>query len=185
MKGGRENKEAKARVRFNILDGIIILVVLLCIAGIVFRYTLMDRLGFAQELADFRVTYRIEGVSYTLPGFLGEGDKLYFDDGTEAGELLGVAEFSTYTKQSAGNETLLVRPAARYVTDSSGRPVYATFPEYTLVDAEGAFVCRGAYSSDGYFLLGGKLYLAPGQRITLYTDTVTLHMTITGISPAG
>ncbi|MGI6167927.1 MAG: hypothetical protein ACOYIA_07330 [Eubacteriales bacterium] len=181
---GEGKKGSKSRVSFTILDAIIILVVLLCIAGIVFRYTLMDRLGFREELADFQVTFRIEGVSYTLPEFLKEGDRLYFDDGTGAGDLLGVAKFSSYTKQTAGSETLILRPAARYITDSSGMPVYATYPEYTLVDADGAFVCRGTYSSDGYFLLGGGKYLAPGQKITLYTDIVTLHMTITGISPA-
>ncbi|HOA84592.1 MAG: hypothetical protein GX057_03725 [Clostridiales bacterium] len=181
---GDSKKESKNKVRFNILDAIIILVVLLCIAGIVFRYTLMDRLGLREELTDFQVTFRIEGVNYTLPGFLKEGDRLYFDDGTEVGELLGVAKFSAYTKQTAGSETLIVRPSARYITDSGGRPVYASYPEFTLIDADGAFICRGTYSSEGYFLLDGKKYLAPGQRITLYTDTVTLQMTITGISPA-
>jgi hypothetical protein len=179
-----KDKNTQKRIRFNILDAIIILLVVLCIVGISFRYSIMRKLGLSEELTNYRISFKLTTVSYTLPGFLNDGDKLYLIDGTEVGELLGVSEFSNYTSLTAENETLILSQASKYVNNSDGTLVLAYYPEYTYVDANGAFLCRGAYGDKGYFCLAGETYLAVGQKLTLYTDTVTLNMTITGITQA-
>ncbi len=175
------DKGIKNKVRFNILDAIIILMAVLCVVGVAFRYSIMQKLGFSKELSDFRIMFKLSAVSYTIPGFLHDGDKLYYSDGAEAGELLGVTEYSSYTELTAENETLILMPATKYVNDRDGNPVLAAYPEFTYIDVTGAFLCQGAYTSDGYFGLGGDKYLAVGQKLTLYTDMVTLNLTITSI----
>jgi hypothetical protein len=124
-------RNIKGKTRFNVLDAIIILMAVLCIVGVIFRYSIMQRLGFSEELSDFRIMFKLSAVSYTLPGFLADGDKLYFSDGAEVGELLGVAEYSTYTELTAENATLILSPATKYVNDKDGNLVLAAYPEFT------------------------------------------------------
>ncbi len=163
------------KVRFNLLDGIIVLLVLLCIVGVCFRDAIIDQLGFGVKLEQYRISFKIEDVDSKLPDFTSSGDKLYYSDSVEAGALLAppISEFAS--------GALTVTPAAAYASDGNGNVVYVTYPEGTIVDAEGAFVCEGAYNQNGYFAIGGEKLVTVGQQITLYTDTVTLNMTVTNI----
>ena len=172
------------KVRFNILDAVILLLIILCVVGFFFRYTISESLGFETELQDYRVRFEVSGERATLPSQLFKGDVLYTTDGTAAGTLMGVAEFSSENTIMAGNQTLLTRPTEIYVSDK-GVPIFVSYPEGSLIDAEGAFKCEGGYNSDGYFLLGGERYLAVGQTLTLYTDRVKLTITVTEIEPLG
>ena len=40
----------------------------------------------------------------------------------------------------------------------------------------------GTVNEEGYFLLGGDLYLAEGQKLAVYTDLVDFELTVTGIT---
>lgn len=171
------------KVRFNILDAVIVLLVVLCIVGICFRYSIMDSLGLGQEMAEYTVEFCVSGMDSTLPDFLGEGNALYFADAGKAGVLCGVSEFSNMTAISAGSPALIIKPHTVYVDDGNGAVVSAAYPDNKLVDAEGAFRCNGAYSDDGRFSVEGKSFITIGQTVTLYTDTVTLNVTVTDISP--
>lgn len=175
--------EKRSSPHFNILDALIVFLVVLCVVGIVFRGNIRDKLGFGQDLTEYMISFKLSAVDGALPDHLDVGNILYLADGSEAGRLLGVTDFSVHSKESAGSTTLLVRPASVYMNDTLGGVVLATYPKGTIVDAKGAFIAYGAYCSEGYFCLGGERYLAVGQQITIYTDKVTLNMTITGITP--
>ena len=171
------------KVRFNILDAVIVLLVVLCILGICFRYSIMDSLGLGSELAEYTVEFSVTGLDGTVPEFLGKGNALYFADATPAGVLCGVSDFSNMTAISAGSATLIIKPYTTYVDDGKGAVVSAAYPESKLVNADGAFRCNGAYGSDGRFVVEGNSFITVGQTVTLYTDTVTLTVTITDIAP--
>lgn len=173
----------QGRVRFTVLDALIILLVLLCAAGIIFRGGIRDRLGFGREISEFVINFEIYAVDAGLPDYLTPGDALYFGDGVEAGALLGVSDFSTNTPDEAGSAALIVRPATAYMNDILGNIVLSEYPDGTIIDAKGAIAALGAYSADGYFALGGERYLSVGQEITLYTGRVTLKLTVTAITP--
>lgn len=176
-------KTSKKNIRFNWLDAAIILLIVLCIVGICFRYTIMDKLGMGNELSSFRIVFTVSSVDSTLPNFLAKGNTLYFPSGEVAGELSGVFEFSSMSPTQAGSSTLVVSHASVYVDDGNGGVVLATYPKGTKIDATGAFECRGSYSAEGYFSIEGRQIVSVGQQITLHTDTVTLHITITEIRP--
>ena len=171
------------KVRFNLLDAVIVLLVVLCIVGICFRYSIMDSLGLGQEMSEYTVEFSVSGLDSSVPEFLGEGNALYFADATSAGVLCGVSDFSGMTPISAGSATLVIKPYTTFVDDGNGAVVSAAYPESKLVDAEGAFRCNGAYSDDGRFSVEGNCFIAVGQTVTLYTDTVTLNVTVTDITP--
>lgn len=172
------------KIRFNILDAVILLLIILCVVGFCFRYTITESLGLGEEMQDYRVRFEVTGERYVLPDLLFKGETLYYADGTVAGTLLGVNEYSNENSLTAGNETLLVTPAATYINDG-GSIISAEYPEGSLIDAEGAFKCQGGYGDKGYFLLGGEKYVAVGQTLTLYTDTVKLTVTVTQIEFLG
>ena len=173
------------KVRFNILDAVIILLVVLCIVGICFRYSIIDKLGLGQNMSTYTVEFTITGMDRTVAEFLSKGNTLYFDDADKAGTLCSVSDFSGYTLTSAGSETLILKPSWTYVDDGNGSVVAVAYPDSKIVDAEGAFRCQGAYGEDGRFSIGGAGFITVGQQITLYTDTVTLNVTITDIALYG
>ena len=53
--------------------------------------------------------------------------------------------------------------------------------ESSLIYGIGTIKCDCAVSENGSFLLGGSLYLAPGQTYTVCTEKVTFDITITAI----
>ena len=183
MSENEKSTGKQGKVRFTLFDALIILLVLLCVAGIIFRGTIRNRLGLGLDLSEYVINFEITGVDPSLPDFLAPGDKIYTTGGVEVGRLLGVSEFSTLTADEAGSQTLIVRPATAYMNDIVGNIVLAEYPAGTIIDAKGALIASGVYSSDGYFLLGGKTYLAVGQEITLQTDMVTLKLMVTAITP--
>ncbi|MBQ9079819.1 MAG: hypothetical protein IJY27_01995 [Clostridia bacterium] len=178
-----QQKISARRVRFNLLDGVIVLLVVLCIVGIVFRYSIMDSLGLGDEMAEYRVKFSVTGIDSTLPNYLGEGNTLYFADGVKAGKLCGISEFSLLNEAAAGSTTLVCRTASVYIDDGNGSLVLASYPSQTKIDAEGAFNCNGTYGDDSRFSIEGEKFVSVGQSVTVYTDTVTLNITITEIVP--
>lgn len=176
---------SKKNIHFNWLDGAIILLIVLCIVGICFRYTIMDRLGMGNELKNCRVVFTVSCVDSTLPDFLAPGNTVYLSSGETAGHLASLYEFSSAAPQLDNNAVLLVKPASLYVDDGNGGVVLASYPEGTKIDATGAFDCRGSFSRDGYFSIEGRKIVSVGQQLTLRTDTVTLNVTVTEIRPLG
>lgn len=171
----------KRNIRFNWLDGAIILLIVLCVVGICFRYTIMDKLGMGNEMVQCRIVFTVSNVDSTLPDFLAKGNTLYLPSGEVAGQLEGVFDFSSITPAQAGSSTLVVAPASVYIDDGNGSIVLATYPNGTRIDATGAFNCRGSFSSEGYFSIEGQQIVSVGQQLTLRTDTVTLNITVTEI----
>lgn len=178
-----QNKVTKRSIRFNWLDGAIILLIVLCVVGIFFRYKLMDKLGMGNELTDCRIEFTVSAVDSSLPDFLAAGNKLYFSSGEQAGELVSVSEHSGLLPSQAGSETLIVTPASQYIDDGNGSVVLAYYPAGTKVDATGAFDCRASVGEDGCFSIEGRQVVTVGRQLTLRTDTVTLYITVTDIRP--
>ena len=167
------------RVRFTWIDGVIIFLVIVCILGVVFRYPIMDKLGLGENYAEYRVKFSITAMDSSAVRYLNSGDSIYFVDGELVGTLCSPSLNTTVISDSP----LEYRPASVYVDNGAGELVWAQYPEGTKVDATGAFDCIGAYDSDMNFSIGGKKNIAVGQSITVYTDKVTLYITITEIAP--
>ena len=173
-----QKKTASRRVRFTWRDGVIIFLVVICILGVIFRYPIMDKLGLGADYQEYRVKFSITAMDAATLEYLNSGDSLYFADGQLAGTLCYPSLNNTVS-----NSPLECRPASVYVDNGAGELVWAQYPERTKVDAMGAFDCIGAYDSDLNFNIDGKKNSAVGHNITVYTDTVTLYITITEITP--
>ncbi len=162
--------------RFGVLDLVIILLVIIAVIGIYFRYNIIDMINNAKDLKEYTVSYTIENVRYTTPNFINVGDKVYFSsDGEQFGTLVTASENMT-----ALDTTL---PSEKFTT-TSGEIVEVFYPNNeTRVMAMGRLNCEGRYSSEGGFLVNGTTHIAMGQYVDVKTEYVTVTIRIDDIVP--
>ncbi len=173
MKNKKEKKITNAP-RFGVLDAVIILLVIVAVVGVYFRYNILDFVSQARDIKDYTVSYSIENIRYTTPNFINVGDKVYFsDNGDDFGELIAVSE---------NMGALSITPASEYFTKSTGEIVEVLYPDsQSRVDANGRLVCEGRYSDEGGFLVNGSTYIAAGQTVSVKTEYVSLTIRIDDI----
>ncbi len=173
----KEKKQKKQRSipRFGVLDAVIILLVIVAVVGVYFRYNIIDLVSGTSNLSEYTVSYSIEDIRYTTPNFVNVGDKMYFaDSGEELGTLIAASE---------NMGALSITPAAEYFTDKNGALVEVMYPNsQSRVDAKGRLVCLGKYSENGGFLVGGSVFIASGQYIGVNTDYASVIIRIDEIA---
>ncbi len=169
-----KNSETKIKkgVRFGILDVVIILVIIIAVVGVYFRYSIIDFFAGTQSLEKYTISYSIENIRYTTVNYINIGDKVYFaDDHDEFGTLTNVAENNI----RAVNHT----PASELFTKSNGEIVEIIYPnDQSRVDATGRLDCMGRYSDEGEFLVNGSTYISAGQYVNVQTDYVSVTIRI-------
>lgn len=168
-----KKEDIKKDKRISALDVFIVVLVLMCIAGVIVRiYVGSDGIMPAvdPEISEYAVSFEIKQVKSNISGYLSSGEKLW----TENGELFGTV-----------NDNVTVTPAQLFVEDKDGKymPVYSSADagDNSLVDIKGSAVTEG-YIAEYGFLVGGKTYIAPNYEIELHTEKATVTVVITGIT---
>ena len=157
-------KTDEGKVRFNIIDFIIIVVVIGCIAGVVIRFNVVDKLVLDTKRDEVKISFAVAGISPQIANSINDGDEFYVV-GSE--ELLG-----TLLSHSLSN-------AHTVVSNENGYPVESY--DETLRDVRGVFAAAGVSGEDG-FLLGGTLFLAPGKTLSVESRNVRISLIIREIS---
>ncbi len=173
-----QKKNKRSTAKFNIIDFVIILIALLCIFSLLARYTtILEKIGISDHLEQYEVSFSVTDLRYTTPNFFQINDKIYLQDEeqTYMGTLL--------SRELGSTDALTITLASRYVQSLDGF-ISAYYTENTFVDISGRILCEGLIGDDGYFLLGGDMYLAEGQKLAVCTDLVSFELTVTGIVPA-
>ncbi len=169
-------EKSKKLPRFGALDAFIILVVIVLIVGIFFRYRLLDVLNAQQNLSDYSVSFSVDNLRYTTPDYINVGDVVYFED---SGAELGVI-----TKESDTNQKpYTVAPATETFTDSNGNIIDVHYPNETRVSINGKMICAAQVSETGGILVNGNTYIVPGQTINVRTELVTMTIQIKAVEP--
>ena len=167
-------EQGKRVPKFKILDAVIILLILVSVLGIYFRYNIMDIISSARNLESYAVSYSIENMRSTTAECMDVGDKLYFaDDGTELGSFINGSDNTGLFSLRA--------PTTQSFTKANGETVDLRYPNENRIDVQGRFVCRGRYSDDGSFLVNGTRHISNGQLISIHTEMVTVTLKIHGI----
>ena len=174
----KQNKE-KRLPKFHLLDVVIILLVIAVLVGIYFRYNVFDMIGNLQNQNEVNVTFSVENIQDTTRYYIDIGDAVYFkDDGKSFGTIMESAENS--------DRALSYTPATeKFLDQDSGGVISVNYPAGTRIDVEGKIKCKGSFSDDGSFLLGGSKYISPGQTVEICTERVTLIIKITAIENMG
>ena len=170
-----KGEKSKKLPRFGALDAFIILIAILLIVGVFFRYKLLDAISAQMNLSSYDVSFSVDNVRYTTPDYINIGDEVYFKDtGVKLGEI---------AKESENMGALTVAPASEIFTDSSGNIIEVHYPNETRVSFSGKLVCSARTSETGGILINGSTYIAPGQEIEVATELVSMTIRVTNIEP--
>ena len=86
------------KTRFNMIDLIIVLIIIACIIGTVFRGTILDRLSFSSSADRVKVSFTAENLTYEDVSALRISDTLYLSE----------KSFGTLTSMSYVKQTVVV-----------------------------------------------------------------------------
>lgn len=179
----KKQKRERKSPGFKIMDAVIILLILIAIVGVYFRYHSLSFFDKRLNMKEYTVSFTIDNIKNSTPKHLQVGDSVYFSD---SGELFGIL---LPESDSMENIALKCSPASEYFIDDSGTMIEVNYPqdpndpESSRVRAEGKLSCMGLYTDNGAFLVEGAVYLAAGKNIQIQTEAVTVTITIRDISP--
>ena len=162
-----QQNEKRSERRFNAIDVFIVVLVLLCILGVVFRSQISEWIGVEKNVEEYEMSFEVSDIRYTSGKYFQSGSEVYLYSGNA---LLGTID---------GNCTIL--PAEVYVDGPDGAPVKVSCPKDTYIDVIGVIKCLGI-EKDGAFYLNGTYAIATGSEIKVCTEMICFVITVTGIS---
>ena len=166
--------EKKNAPHFNIIDAMIIILVIAAVVGIYFRYNIIDFLTNDKNNDEYVVSFSVENVRYTTPNYIRVGDTVYFKSN---GDVLG-----KFISESENQNPLNITIASEDFVKSSGEIVKIHYPDgESRVNLSGRLLCEGSYTAEGGFCIDGSTYIAAGQTIEVYTETVSFVLRVTSI----
>ena len=176
----KKNTES-ARFRFNVIDAIIILMVIVCIGGVVLRYTVLDKVNIGGEVKEYYITFTVSNISYSqLQHIIQAKDEaesndnwVYLSDGTtKLGSLTAVGEQNkesfVYKDENGKTESIVY-------SDSE-------LDENVPWSMTGKILCSGRYSKNGGFLLNGNKFISPNSELDVYMKYCDFTLKIVDIS---
>ena len=170
-----EKNSNRERPRFGALDVVIILIAIISIVGIYFRFNLIDTITQTANSKQYVVSFSIENIRYTTPNYVNIGDKLYISSGNEyLGEIIAASN-------EMSNNALSATPASEIFIEN-GEYIEVYYPNSeSRVDASGRFVCQGTYTDNKGLIINNSTHLTAGQKLTVQTEFVTLVIEIVDI----
>ena len=166
MDNKKQNPSTEMKLRFNVIDVIIVLIALSCVIGLILRFGNVGGLSSMENFKTYDVYFSVSNIAYTSEDAFVQGDTVRL---VESGAVLG--EF-------AGLESIL--PAEFFARDESGNLIVVNYPEATRIDVTGRIVSRGVMSDNGY-LLNGTTYIAAGTEYAVQSDHMDFVLKITNI----
>lgn len=152
------------KLRFGILDAVVVIIVIALAVALVFRFTTDMRL-FAYDTEKYIVTVRAEGLQYTTANMISASDSVYFESGDYFGKFVS---------------SPTVTPKMMYELGTEGDLIPAYYPDNTLIDFTNSIECE-AVSNDGVLMTRNGVHLAVGVVFELHTRTVNMNVEIIGI----
>ena len=152
------------KIKFNVIDVLIVLVLLGCMIGIFLRYDLKSKLGLDSRKTEVEISFLIIGIRQGSTEALVEGDTIYWkQNGMEIGQLM--------SKEVSNSET--------WVLDENYNKYIKNFDDLSY-DVRGVIKAKGNIKESG-FMLNGTQYLAPGKTFEVESKNISVALTITNI----
>jgi len=154
----------KRKLRFNVLDFLIVAVIILCVVGVLLRggvKTTDEKL----ESQTAVVSYLVQNIQSASQHCFQAGDRIYSQSlGCDMGRLIGKVE---------------VTPAVYYAEDDGA--ITKTYSNGDRIDLRGQFECEGKMSESG-FSIDGTQYIAPGMSTYAYLPNINVTILITDVT---
>lgn len=149
--------------RFNIIDFVILVIILGCIAGLVIRYNIVDSIVGMTESEVKTVSFIAKDLYPEVAASVKEGSVFYCEaNGISLGSL-------SHLKNQPGEYIYI---------DSAGSAASVDAP--VKRDISGSFELEGFVSENG-FMINGTQYVAPGKEMLIQSEDVQISVIITEI----
>jgi hypothetical protein len=154
------------KLKFNIIDLIIILFMILAIIGIIIRYDLADDINFGATGEEFDIEFMVMNIQRGTEDYLQAGEKFYITiESIFIGEVTDIID---------------VRGAVEYVETTDGNIVGSTIPE--RVDVTGVMRSRGRTTKEGV-MLNGNIFVTANTRHFIHTGKRECWIVIMDVQP--
>ncbi len=152
------------KLRFSVIDAVILIVIIAVVASMVLRFTTGLRL-FSHDTEKYTVTVKACGVRYTSIDMISSTEKVFL----EGGELFGSIMHAP-----------TVTPMLSYTVTSTGEMVAVYYPDNTLVDIILEIDCD-LLEENGSAMTKNGVHIAPGVIIEAHTPTVDLDFEVVSV----
>ncbi len=152
----------KPRIRFNVHDVLIILFILLCITGIIFRSSIAGAVSSAVYDDESRIHFTVSQADDSIISSINAGDVFYLENGAKFGMLM---EGYTYSN------TVI------HAFDENGK--LSSNKSADLYDISGVFNVTGRYTENGFICSTEKLYI--NSELTIHSKNASFTVIVTEI----
>lgn len=161
------NENGKKR-RFNVVDAVIILLVIACIAGVVYRtFTLKSVDDNSRE---YTLYFEVEDIGSESVDYFKIGDTFRTSSGSA---VIGTLKSFNVNGSAIG------------AYNDSGKPVYYPADEsgegYARISVAGCISLTGEMTNRG-LLVGSALYISPNCTLELVSEHISVTVRVTNIS---
>lgn len=172
----KTEEKSKKRVlrRGNVLDFAIVLLLIAAVATIGYRYYRSNGAAGEENFKQVVIVYEVEQAPATMAQAVKPVQEIYLQN---TKTLLGTA--LDISVQQEDDTVFEVTKILGESVDEDGNPIEVEMP---YVDLVGGVWCAGTVDENGTFFLDGNTPITPGQRITVYTETVEFTLTVVTIS---
>ena len=158
----------RTTARYAALDALIIVLLLLCVAGVGIRVALgEDGLATGRDRGTYAVSFIVTGAKSEYSEYFNNGEEFRLADGRDFGALSGNA---------------IITPAKIYRENSNGEYI-VRYSSGDTFDIKGTALVEGAMTDSG-FLLNCTQYIAANMQLSVSSRSVTCDILITDISKA-
>lgn len=152
----------KQRIKFNVYDILIILFILLCITGIIFRSSIAGAVSSAVYDDEVRIHFTVSQADDSIISSINAGDIFYLENGAKFGMLM---EGYTYSN------------ALTHTFDKNGK--LSTDQSNDLYEISGVFSVTGRVTENGFICSTEKLYI--NSELTVHSKLASFTLTVTEI----
>ena len=164
------NNEIK-KSRFNAIDGVIILLVILCLVAIAYKAIAFDENSVNSNLKEYRIHFKVDDISSSSYDYFVKGDTLRIkSSGRVLGKLEGI------------NQHL---PAVGAYNENGGKVLYPSIENPTIYNdtrysLSGYVTVKGEMTENG-FLLNGDYYIASNTSVYVISEHIETEIRIIDI----
>ena len=176
-------KEKKAgKLRFNVIDAFIIILLVACIAVAVLRFTIVDEVWADSVGEKYYITFKADSLTYSQ---LQNIVALIDSEASESGNNWVYLSDGT-TKIGNLTEILSQKRETLTFEKSDGSIIIADYAVSELDEnvtwtIEGVILCNGTYNENNGFLLNNTQYIAANTDIVVKTAFCEFTMTVIDI----
>lgn len=158
-----KNKDKSKKAKLNVIDVIIIVFIIACMAAIGIRIYFTSHTDMSPDKVT--ITFEVKGISEENAAQFAVGKKVYLSaDDSVAGEFLAVT----------------VSPEKLLAHDENGKIREVNSPGKKTVTGAISFIGK---NNDSEFMVCGKYSVSLGSTIDVYTDRNMFTLTVIGFEP--